>query len=149
MRAALLLVLLGGTLTAAPVPKALKAKPATADGVWVLVELNNDGRDTPIPDHMRYCQVDGEQVLSGRNLSAETGCPDGDLGVFSLRGRDPDRPALRTLVIDSGWTYPAVLDLDGDTLRWAFSTDRERAITECKPGMEVSYYVFQRVKGDK
>lgn len=44
MRAAVLLLVIGGAVVAAPVPKALKkSPPAKPDGVWVLAEFSSDG----------------------------------------------------------------------------------------------------------
>ena len=42
--------------------------------------------------------------------------------------------------------YSAVVELDGNTLRWCYATDSTVTITECKPANGVYYYVFERVK---
>ena len=142
-----LVVFLAGGVFAAPVPKALKKALPTADGVWECVEYNYDGRSDDVPDHLKFCKVVGENVLGGREL--EDGIPRGDPAVFAFRTDDPAHPTRQTLVYDSGWTLSAVVELDGDTFRWAISTERGRTLAECKPGLDVRYHVFQRVKTEK
>ena len=148
MRSILALVVFVVSLPAAPVPKGVK-KPPSADGVWECVEMNSDGRSMDVPAHMRYFKIDGETMSNGQPALKEMVRPIGELRPFTLRIDDSARPTLRTMVDSDGIVHSAVFELDGDTLRWAFTTDRDRTLIECKPGLGVCYYLFHRVKEGK
>jgi hypothetical protein len=45
-----------------------------------------------------------------------------------------------------GW--PAVYELDGDTLRACYATDGRKELSECRPGQGIQSYVFERVKDE-
>jgi uncharacterized protein (TIGR03067 family) len=135
---------LAAPLFAAPVPKAIKAKPAaTADGVWECVEVNCDGRSEEVADSNRYWRVEGNRMSSGRATLEAVSRPISELRPCTLRIDDPARPTRRTMMAPDGREYPTLFELDGDTLRMAASVDGP--ITECKPGLSVGYYVLQRV----
>lgn len=142
MRPLTVLLLLAVPAWAAPVPKALK-KAVTADGVWEWVEFNgSDGKmQYTIPKPM-YRRIDGDRISIGKSSVEEVLREElkHTIGV-----RDEQQPHLRTF--DAGGVkYSAVLQLDGDTLRWCYALDPKATITECKPANGVYYYVFERVK---
>ena len=146
MRPLVLLLLFALPLFAAPVPKAVKAKPSTEDGVWEWVEFNgNDGKMQYSIQKPTYWRIEGGRMSVGKRSVDE---------LFreplphTVSVRDERQPNLRTH--DTGGAkHSAVLEVDGDTLRFAYAVDTTKAITECKPADGVYYYVFQRVKQDK
>lgn len=125
---------------AAPVPKGLKPpSPVSADGVWYLVEFNSDGRETPPQRTEREWVFDGESVGVGTHERPKPG----SITTSTLTIPDPTRPHLRRF-----GPYPAVVEPDGDMLRFCYSNDGRAQLGECKPGLGVHYYVFERVKQD-
>ena len=145
MRPLFVLLLFALPAVAAPVPKALKAKP-TADGVWEWAEFNgNDGKMGYTIQKPTYWRIDGERISIGKRSVDE---------LYSeplphvLRPRDEEQPHLRTYDI-GGAKHSAVMELDGDTLRLAYALDTNATITECKPANGVYFYVFKRVKVEK
>lgn len=145
MRPLVILLFAAASLPAAPVPKSLK-KPPSADGVWEFVEYNSDGRSRDVPERARYWRIDGERMSNGRATLAEIAKPMSELHPFTLRIDDPAQPTRRTMLTADGNTFPAVVELDGDTLRWVWSTDPAKSTIECKPGLDMEYSVFRRVK---
>jgi hypothetical protein len=130
---------------AAPVPKALKAK-ATTDGIWEWVGFNgHDGRINYAIPKPSYKRIAGDRISGFKRSPADL--TDESL-AHHIRVRDDQQPNLRTYDID-GAKYSAVVELDGDTLRLAYATDPQQAITECKPAAGVYYYEFKRVKDEK
>lgn len=145
MRPLVVLLLFALPVLAAPVPKALKAK-ATMDGVWEWVEFNgNDGQMRYTIPKPTYRRIDGDRISIGKQSVEELAREE---SRHTLHIRDENQPHLRTY--DTGGSkYSAVVELDGDTLRWCFALDPSVTITECKPANGVYYYVFKRVKEEK
>ncbi len=142
MRPLFVLLLFALPVVAAPVPKALK-KTATEDGVWEWVEFNghNGAMKYTIPKPM-YRRIDGDRMSIGKSSVEEVLREE---LKHTIRARDEKQPNLRTY--DTGGVqYSAVLELDGDTLRWCYALDLKATITECKPANGVYYYEFKRVK---
>lgn len=128
---------------AAPVPKAVKKMP-TMDGIWEWVEINiNDGKDEYEVPKPSYWRIVGDRMAVHKRTVEEA-------MIAEPRARfeilDEKQPHLRTYHNSSGGTHPAVVNLDGDTLRWCFASDPEQVVTECKPADGVYYYVFKRVR---
>jgi hypothetical protein len=145
MRPIVTLLLFALPAFAAPVPKALKAKP-TMDGVWEWVEFNGDnGTMEYVIPKPTYRRIEGDRISTGKrsidDLFREP-------LILSLQVRDEQQPHLRTY--DTGGVkYSSVVELDGDTLRWCYALDLKATITECKPAKGVYYYEFKRVKEEK
>lgn len=128
---------------AAPVPKALKAKP-TMDGVWEWVEFSgNNGTIRYAILKPSYWRIEGDRISTAKRTVEDVKL---DPLLGSLQIRDEKRPNLRTFQNSGGGSFPAVVELDGDTLRWCFASDGTTPITECKPQPGVYFYVFERVK---
>lgn len=146
MRALVAVLILAAVAVAAPVPKGVKAKPS-ADGIWELVEFDGDnGKVPPPPQQPSYRRIVGERMSTGNSSIKQLLSEEPE---FTLRVRDPDRPHLRTLQTAWSTEHSAVMELDGDTLRWAYARDPAQTITECKPSGGVYYYVFKRVTVEK
>jgi hypothetical protein len=130
-------------LLAAPVPKGMKAKRPSADGLWQVVAFNGDnGQVGPGGVLKTYWRIDADRMSNGKETPAQIeveGC------LHSLVGRDPDRPHLLELKLGQGGSRSCALEVDGDTLRWAWATDPVATVTECKPAAGVYYYEFKRV----
>jgi hypothetical protein len=140
MRPLFALLLFALPAFAAPVPKALKAKP-TADGVWEWVEFNgNDGKMQYAIQKPMYWRIEGDGISTGMKSVEELLAKP---LTHTMKVRDEKQPHLRTF--DTGVKYSAVMELDGDTLRWCYANDQNKTITECKPADGVYYYVFKRV----
>lgn len=144
MRPLVVTLLLAFPAVAAPVPKALKAK-ATMDGVWEWVEFNgNDGKMQYAIKKPTYWRIEGDRISVSKPSLEEVRAAE---LKNTIRVRDEQQPHLRTYDTGIvGTTYSAVMELDGDTLRWCFAIDSKQTVTECKPAGGVYYYVFQRVK---
>lgn len=145
MRPLLALLVFALPLAAAPVPKAIKARPVTLDGVWQCVEFNGwDGR-MKSPDTVgTYWRIAGDKMSRARKTTAELAAA--DALEFTLRARDEADPRLREYVVGANAApYSTVFERDGDTLRWAWCTDPKATITACQPAADVYYYVFKRV----
>lgn len=142
MRPLVILLLLTLPAVAAPVPKSLKPKtpPASPDGAWYLVAINSDGVDGSVENMGRNWILGGENFLLGYKEM-----PDFAKHLApNFTRRDPDRPNLRL------WhKEPAVYEVDGDTLRVAYTQDGRKELTECKPGPGIHHYTFTRVKDGK
>jgi len=145
MRPLFVLLLFALPAVAAPVPKALKAKP-TMDGVWEWVEFNgSDGTMKFTIPKPTFRRIDGDRISLGKPSVEEVLREE---LRQTLHVRDEQQPHLRTY--DTGGVkYSSVVELDGDTLRWCFSLDPKATITECKPANGVYYYVFKRVTDAK
>jgi len=142
MRPLATLLLFAVPVFAAPVPKAVKAKP-TMDGVWEWVEFNgHDGTMKYTIQKPTYRRIDGDRISIGKRTIEELFREE---PAHILRIRDEKLPHLRTLEVGEV-KYSAVVELDGDTLRWCYALDTNVTITECKPANGVYYYLFKRVK---
>lgn len=135
MRSLLVLLLFAVPVLAAPVPKAVK-KDTSPDGYWYLKEVILDGTsDTKLEGFARHTVIEGERY----SCAVDKRPAPNTSNNWTIR--DPDRPHLRM------WgTMPAVYEVDGDTLRACYAHDGRKEFTECKPGLGIHYYVFERVK---
>jgi uncharacterized protein (TIGR03067 family) len=141
------LALLASVAAAAPVPKALKAKP-TLDGRWELVEQNYQGKNQPdFPkwmwvidgEKLTYCRPDqgGKYVPSETNVRAAlTRAEGGSADDFDY-------------VYNSGpnaTVYKSVVVRDGDELVVCFGTAGNNGArpSEAKPGADRQYFRFKR-----
>ena len=136
MRPLFVLLLLAVPAFAAPVPKAVKKANASPDGHWYLTEVVVDGTsDTKLDGFHRHTLIEGD-----RYSCAEKGRPavhpSANFTIF-----DADRPLLRKWGVN-----PAVVEVDGDTLRACYAYEGRAELTECKPGKGIHYYIFERAK---
>lgn len=143
MRIAMLLVtVLCGVVTAAPVPKGVKAKPVLSpDGGWRLVKFSSDGAEPALPTNMVLdWYIGGEHISNGSVFEPAHHAK----GEPNFRVRNPARPNERT------WgTMPAVYEVEGNTLRACYAHDGRKELSECKPEKGIHYYVFERATPDK
>jgi hypothetical protein len=123
---------------AAPVPKGLKKLAPSFDGHWHLVESIEDGAPRQITGN--YCR---NVLISGEGLASRIlGWPQACNEPLTLI--DPARPHLRL------WNgKPAVLVMEGDSLRFYFATDGRKELTEGETGSGVSCYVYHRRSEEK
>jgi hypothetical protein len=139
---ALAVVLVSVTsVSAAPVPKAIKKQPTSPDGTWELTEFHSHGVKQNHQNMTKIWHLEGETFHVG---------PKGKGSQYSLTTPNPDNPSQRRFIPSSGGVgYPAVLELVEGELRFCYSGDPNSKITECKPAGNVYYYVFKRVEGEK
>jgi hypothetical protein len=140
--APLLLLLIAPAVSAAPVPKSLKkVTPASPDGTWKLVEFWSSGQKGNAQGMTAVWVLEGEAFYVG---------PKAESNYWQLTTPDPDKPTVRRFA--HGRTnptpYPAMVEVDGDTLKFCYAHDGATAITECAPAKSVHYYVFTRLNPD-
>lgn len=131
---------------AAPVPKEVKKRPADLNGTWEVVEYHTGGNKVNLANTKWV--IDGESLQIQRNNAALPG----KLAVtYSLKkpqgGADNALDYVLTYDENAGRpprTNPGVFELDGDTLKFCWSSRGERP-TECKPDQTNFMYVFKRV----
>ena len=140
MRTLVALLLLTCPLVAAPVPKALKKTPASLDGSWRWESQETNGKVSP-SSKGDYClwKVAGDTMT----LSTEKGTmKDEPCKFVSATNADGVRAFEYTVNVNS-YHRRGVCELDGDTLRVAWTTHDTPAVTN---GV---VYVFKRVTDSK
>lgn len=138
---ALLLVgLLAPLATAAPVPKSLK-KNTSVDGTWKLTEFWSNGQKGNAEGMTPVWVLEGESFYVG---------PKAEGNHWQLSIPDATRPNVRKFAHGRGTAnpYPAMVEADGDTLRFCYASDTSAQIDGCAPAKNVYYYVFTRLKAD-
>jgi uncharacterized protein (TIGR03067 family) len=149
VRTLVALLLFAAPLLAAPVPKALKAKPpASLDGRWKMESQEANGKSGP-PSERDY----NTWVVAGDTMHLVR---DGDAtkeGVYPCRFvSDPRDDGPRTFeykVDQNGYHRRGVCELDGDTLRVAFSGDANTRPAAVQSSDTVTVYTFKRVPDTK
>ena len=139
-RVAFALLLFAAPLVAAPVPKALKKAPVTLDGSWRWETQENNGKVSPAPNG-DFClwRVAGDTMTLA---SEKGGMRDEPCKFVSETNADGVRTFDYT-VNSNGYHRRGVCELDGDTLRVAWTTHDTPAV----PNGVV--YVFKRVTDSK
>ncbi|MCU0704312.1 MAG: hypothetical protein MUF18_10090 [Fimbriiglobus sp.] len=143
MRTLLALLVFAFPLLAAPVPKALKAKPVSIDGDWRWETQEANGQVSPAPkgDYLLW-RVAGDTMT----LIRESGGPEGVYTCRFVSEERPDSPRTFEYKVDrNGYHRRGVCELDGDTLRVAFGDNSNIPPAEVKSGPKTSLYVFKRV----
>lgn len=148
MRFVLFLMLIAATLSAAPVPKALK-KATGIDGDWRMESTERNGKmGQPPGGDYNLWRVHGETIDLVRE--PEPGRPDRGDNIYPCQFVSEIRPeAPRTFeykVLKNGYHRHGVCELDGDTLRVAFSSDAKSPPTAVQSSNTVTIYVFKRVR---
>ena len=148
MRTLLALFLFAAPLVAAPVPKALKKRPAL-DGVWQVVEWHSGNAQLQLTDEVLW-KIDGETLaVEGKNTATPAGFvananrtmkkPEGgaDNAIdYTILPTDGSRPSFR----------PSVFEVDGDTFTICLTdTHNGPRPAECKPSGDTVTYVLKRV----
>ena len=159
-RLALLLPLaFAASAVAAPVPKEIKKTVPKLDGTWEVTEWFSQGNKINSSVTIRWT-VDGEKLTIQRSNVKGVGGLGGRAVSYSLVPvKDGPANALDyTLTYPNGGpaprSYPAVFEMDGDTLKVCYSSSNpnggapERP-TECKAAVGNILYVFKRVEADK
>ena len=138
--APLLILLLAMPAAAAPVPKGIK-KNSTPDGTWKLVEFWSNGQKGTAQGMTSVWVLEGEAFYVG---------PKQKSSYWQLTIPDPNNPKVRRFTYGRTGTssYPAAVEVDGDTLRFAYGSSGTVSVTEAKPAANVYYYEFTRVTGD-
>jgi hypothetical protein len=137
----LVVVLFAPTVTAAPVPKSLK-KGASPDGVWKLTEFWSNGTKGSAQGMTPVWVLDGEAFYVGPKVESN---------YWQLSIPDPTKPTVRRFAHGQAATtstFPAMVEVDGDTLRFCYGFDSSTQVTECGPVKNVHYYVFTRLSPD-
>lgn len=140
------LLLCTAPLVAAPVPKALVKKAVSIEGDWLWESQDNNGKISPAPDSdFRLWRVAGDTMTliqkDGKNKDEPCGLvcePKGEGGLRSFEYK----------VRSNGYHRRGVCELDGDTLRVAFSGN-ETPPADLKSGPSVTVYTFKRVTDTK
>jgi uncharacterized protein (TIGR03067 family) len=128
---------------AAPVPKALK-KDAPLDGRWVLDSQVADGTVAVLPDDQDEWTVSGntltiEQKGRRRGVVRAVRCT----LESALASAGPR--TFEYKVTTNSYHRRGVCEVDGDTLRVAFSTGDSGPPGEVKSGAGVVLYTFRRL----
>lgn len=145
--ASLVAVLTSLVSVAAPVPKSLRPRVPILDGTWEVVEQYSSGRRVNSSTKTTWV-IDGESLQIVRN-----GKPVVTTTKYYLVKPDEDGPnALDYQYVYSNGTrtrtYPGVVAVEGDTLKFGYSTRGTRP-DECVPEQATTMYVFKRVDGSK
>ena len=130
------LLALALTVVAAPIPKSLKKlnKNYDFDGIWEQVGSNVNGAAGNIT-HGKYWKIDKDKFYySMANLEAQ-----GNLGTMTTP--DESQPQYKNYS-----SSRLMLEIDGDTLKWIFTSTKEDKLETCEPGPGRSFYTFKRVK---
>lgn len=136
-----LLALLAPLAAAAPVPKSLK-KAAPVDGTWRLVEFWSNGQKGSAEGMTPVWVLEGEEFYVG---------PKAEGNYWQLTIPDPAKPNVRKFAHGRAATtnpYPAMVEADGDTLKFCYGVNATTDIASCAPAQNVYYYVFTRLKAD-
>ena len=155
MRSVFALLLLAAPLVAAPVPKALKKSPL--DGTWEVTDQHSGGIkvNTRVIAAWVIDEKGGLTVQWNNQNAAVPIVRQADAATLSLVRPDGGAAnALDYTISYAGghtWSYPGVVELDGDTLKFFYATtgpngvgDIERP-TECKPDRCGMLCMFKRV----
>ncbi len=146
MRPLFTLLLFALPLAAAPVPKALKKAPASLEGNWRWESQETNGKVSPAPPS-DYClwKVAGDNMT----LSTEKGTmKDEPCGLVSATNADGVR-AFEYTVNSNGYHRRGVCEVDGDTLRVAYTHDNKVPPAAVKGDNGGVVYVFKRVIDSK
>jgi len=141
-RAALLIAVLFAPLAlAAPVPKTLAKKSASPDGTWKLTEFWSNGQQGSATGMTPVWVLEGEAFYVGQKNEGN---------YWQLTIPDPAKPDVRRFANgrSNTNTYPAMVSVEGDTLKFCYGFDATTDIAECAPARNVHYYVFTRLKAD-
>jgi len=114
-------------------------------GIWVLVSMEREGETVPAED-----LKDTTVVYEGNRVSLRASTSIRRRGIITL---DPSRKlkAINTWDLDGPYedqTVPGIYDLDGDTLKLAFSRPGQERPTKfsSREGGAVLYCVYKRQK---
>ena len=137
----LVLLVLCPIVTAAPVPKTLKAKAASPDGTWKLTEFWSNGNQGNAQGMTPVWVLEGEAFYVGTKAEGN---------YWQLTIPDPAKPTVRRFAHGRTNTsaYPAMVEVEGDTLKFCYGFDSSTEITSCAPAKNVHYYVFTRQNAD-
>lgn len=145
-----MLLLLAAPAVAAPVPKAIKKPAVTFQGVWQVVERQNDAKRLPSDGYEFWVITDGEYTIFDgvKDVTAIT-----DPTTKSYRGQwkhANDDPST----FDTHGKFDNIgrLELDGDTLRIGFDISDGKVKARpaaAQPRLGVAYIQFKRVDDPK
>lgn len=146
-RATIMMLLTGSAAVAAPVPKAIKAKAASLDGRWEIVELKSGTLDVT---HLNPWVWE----IGGERLTVYNRQEDGSLKPNDPRtGTTLVRPAAGgsedvDYVRDDGkmpMVFKGLVSVNETELVICFSDPNQPRPSERKAGERVSYYRFKRM----
>jgi uncharacterized protein (TIGR03067 family) len=145
VRIALVAIFLSGVAVAAPVPKAVKAKAPAFDGVWELVQQNNNNSEVPKISPWKW-------EIAGEELYRHWGNGDGTFrretqNCWLVRPKDggPDDVDYVTGHDRQSATYTARAVVEGDEMTVCWTDGNRGRPADLKPGPGVNYYRFKRV----
>jgi uncharacterized protein (TIGR03067 family) len=142
MRSLFALLLFALPLAAAPVPKAVKKSPATLEGHWRWESQETNGRVTAAPPS-DYClwKVAGDTMT----LTSEQGKMKDEPCRFETATNGDGVRTFDYTVNSNGYHRRGVCELDGDTLRVAYTSDNKVPPAAVRGDNGVTIYVFKRV----
>lgn len=146
MRAIAALLVLAVPLLAAPVPKALAKRPPSLTGTWEVVEWYDDQIKMELGDGIVWT-IDGEKLSAADKRG---GVPVGYAhnATRTIRRQEGQPNAVEYSIIYSDGSSPdhrpAVIELDGDTLKLNLAMTTNVRPTECKPTNGTRLYVLKR-----
>jgi len=141
---AILLVATG--VSAAPVPKAIKAKPADLDGTWEVVELWSGMSDVAKLNPWVW-EIRGEQLTIYNRENGALKLNDQRTKTTLVRPEKAGADAI-DYTRDDGTTpmvFLGTVVVEGDRLILCFDSPGKARPTERKPFQSGWYYVFKRV----
>jgi uncharacterized protein (TIGR03067 family) len=147
------LAVLAGGVSAAPVPKSLKAAPSL-NGTWDVTEQHSRGRPVNRSYVTRWVII-GESLSIERVANGNAGPvpqPVNQIQYSLVKPAGVSNGIDYTITLPNGTTraYRGIFDLSKDTLTVCYTVtpDGDRP-TECRAGDTTMLYVFKRVTGEK
>lgn len=151
---ALVAVALGSSVTAAPVPKAIK-KHGPLDGTWEVVEWYSGGNKVNAAATTIRWTIDGENLTIDRQANGRGVVlrPAANPPAYMLVKADPNSPKAvdYTITYNGGArtvSYPGLFETDGDTLKVCYGLRGNGRPVECKAEETNVLYVFKRVAAE-
>jgi len=145
-RVVLAVLVLPVLAVAAPVPKAVKAKAPAFDGVWELVQQNNNDREVGKLNPWRW-EINGDELVrhwgngDGSFRREKQNCwfvkPEG--------GGADEMDYVTGFDKNSSSTYKTRVVTDGNEMTVCWGDGSRTRPAELKPGPGVNYYRFKRV----
>jgi hypothetical protein len=137
MRTLLAILVLTAVATAAPIPKALKKKPNSADflGFWEQTGSNSNGKEGGVT-HAKYWKIEPDKFYYG--------LPDTNTlkSTASMKISTPDESQPN--IIEYGGSLNR-LEVHDDVLTWVFGTSKTEAPDGIEPRASRIIYYFKRV----
>jgi uncharacterized protein (TIGR03067 family) len=142
MKPLVVLMLLVGVLSAAPIPKSLKKAKPTLSGTWELVDMKRPNSKS-VTQKTLYWIIDGEELTFERGGELEKGRRD----TFKILNQDNELMQVDWVLLLNGErikTFDCVATLSEDTLQLSAGDSVRPAKVEVTK--DALLYTFKRIK---